>query len=301
MMNTVLIVFVLVAPATQARVADDALTRVKALYDSAAYDDVLAAIGEIDAAKPDALLPAELNEYRGLTLLALNRRPDVERVITALLEQNPRYQPTAQTPRWHTMVEHLRVQLWPKIVRVRYAEAKKEYDSKSYDAAERSFDDVLELIARAPQGEGSDPTFSDLEMLVRGFRDLSHSAVAAAAAVPAQSQVPQPATIPTAPPATAAEAADPRRLYTNRDDGVLPPVSIKQELPRWPGGGQFTGELEIVIDESGRVERATLRRAVHPAYNNLLLHAARQWQFQPATRDGKPVRYAKIIKLDVGK
>jgi TonB family protein len=61
----------------------------------------------------------------------------------------------------------------------------------------------------------------------------------------------------------------------------------------------YQGHLRIVIDERGRVESAALVRPFLPGYDELLVEAARQWQFRPATKDGVPVRYAKIFTIDV--
>jgi TonB family protein len=61
----------------------------------------------------------------------------------------------------------------------------------------------------------------------------------------------------------------------------------------------YQGHLRIVIDETGRVESAALVRPFLPGYDEILVEAARAWQFRPATKDGVPVRYAKIFTIDV--
>ena len=42
------------------------------------------------------------------------------------------------------------------------------------------------------------------------------------------------------------------------------------------------GLLEVVIDELGRVVGMTMRSSIHPAYDALILAAARDWKDQPA-------------------
>ncbi len=59
----------------------------------------------------------------------------------------------------------------------------------------------------------------------------------------------------------------------------------------------FRGTLELLVDETGAVTSATMRASVHPAYNQLLLRAARDWKFMPARRQSKPVRYLKIVEI----
>ena len=52
-----------------------------------------------------------------------------------------------------------------------------------------------------------------------------------------------------------------------------------------------------VIDASWRVEAVTLRDSIYPSYDGELVKAVRTWKFNPATKDGVPVRYLKIIEI----
>jgi TonB family protein len=61
------------------------------------------------------------------------------------------------------------------------------------------------------------------------------------------------------------------------------------------------GVSEIVIDEKGRETSSAVRESVHPIYDNLLLNAARDWKYQPATFEGQPVKYRKLIQINVTK
>ena len=49
--------------------------------------------------------------------------------------------------------------------------------------------------------------------------------------------------------------------------------------------------VELLIDERGDVEDATIVEAVLPVYDLLVLRSARQWKYRPAQFDGVPVRY----------
>jgi TonB family protein len=61
------------------------------------------------------------------------------------------------------------------------------------------------------------------------------------------------------------------------------------------------GLLEVTIDEQGRVIQAKLRLSLHPIYDAQLLSAARDWRYQPAMYQGKPVKFRKIIQITVTK
>ena len=57
--------------------------------------------------------------------------------------------------------------------------------------------------------------------------------------------------------------------------------------------------LEIIIDETGEVESATIRMSVNPVYDRLVLATARSWRYKPATLAGEPVKFRKMVQLDL--
>ncbi|MEO6239554.1 MAG: TonB family protein, partial [Vicinamibacterales bacterium] len=59
------------------------------------------------------------------------------------------------------------------------------------------------------------------------------------------------------------------------------------------------GVVEIVIDELGRVINVTIRESVHPMFDADLVAHARDWRYRPATLAGKPVRYRKMIQINI--
>jgi TonB family protein len=61
------------------------------------------------------------------------------------------------------------------------------------------------------------------------------------------------------------------------------------------------GILEIVINEQGRVQEASIRSSVHPVYDSLMMAAAREWRYQPATFGGTPVKFRKRIQVAVSR
>jgi TonB family protein len=57
------------------------------------------------------------------------------------------------------------------------------------------------------------------------------------------------------------------------------------------------GVLELVIDETGRVEDANMSVPANPRYDPLVLDAAKDWKYRPATLDGVPVKFRRSISL----
>ncbi len=60
-----------------------------------------------------------------------------------------------------------------------------------------------------------------------------------------------------------------------------------------------TGLLDILIDQTGAVQAAVIRRPISQAYDGLLLSASRRWRYRPATKDGAPVTFRKLILVSV--
>lgn len=67
--------------------------------------------------------------------------------------------------------------------------------------------------------------------------------------------------------------------------------------------GRFEGQLDIIVDETGGVESATLVKSIFPAYNALAIEGSKDWKYRPATRSGVPVKFKKpvLIRLVIPK
>jgi hypothetical protein len=92
------------------------------------------------------------------------------------------------------------------------------------------------------------------------------------------------------------------KIYTADDPRVVPPVVIRQSLPAFEYAAISNpppGTLEVVINERGMVENAMLRKPIFPKYDPLVLNAALTWLYRPATLDGMPVKYRKIVGITV--
>jgi hypothetical protein len=265
------------------------------LYASARYDEALAVLNSL---KPrDASQPGELKlieQYRSLCLLALGRGEEAETAIAAVVTADPFFAPTESeaSPRVRSAFSDVRLKLLPGIVTARYASAKQAYDRKEHAIAEKMFRELMTLL----DDQQMNGRLPDLRMLVAGFIDLS----AAAAAPP-----PPPAPEPKAEPARAATPAAPvaPRVYTGEEPGIVLPMTIRQEVPKLPvaiaGMTKDRGVLDLTIDEQGRVTVMSLRTSIHPMYDTLLLNAVREWRYRPATLNGVPVRFRKVLQISL--
>lgn len=88
--------------------------------------------------------------------------------------------------------------------------------------------------------------------------------------------------------------------YALGSEGVSPPVGVGPQLSREvaAGSNQSTlGQIELIIRPDGTVESAKLVGAPRHVVDSMLLSALKTWEFQPAMKDGRPVRYRKTVWL----
>jgi TonB family protein len=107
---------------------------------------------------------------------------------------------------------------------------------------------------------------------------------------------------PIAPVRTSPRAAPVAagRVFTAGDPQVTPAILIRPHLPEQPPPDvpeEQIGTLEFVITESGSVEHVHLTSPANRYQERMLVAAAKTWQFQPATRDGRPVRFRIRIRV----
>jgi hypothetical protein len=144
-------------------------------------------------------------------------------------------------------------------------------------------------------------------VLVAGFLDLSRQAAAPASRVvlpPVPSPDMPPAAVDPAspdPPAHDRPLRDPSLVYTIDSPNIVPPVVLREALPpfRGPLSSAMHGAVEVVIDEMGVVLSATLRTPVNPGYDKQIVSATLLWRYHPATLDGVPVKYRKMIDVTI--
>ena len=282
-----------VASPAAAQSGANPLAAARDLYASARYDEALAVLNGMRPV--EATDRKSVEQYRSLCLLALGRGAEAESAIAAVVTEDPLYQPSEAdaSPRVRAAFTEVRQRLLPELVTSRYAEAKASFDRKDFGLAEQQFRHIASLLDD-PQMAGR---MTDLRVLVSGFLDLS----ARAAAPP-----PEPKPVATPPPTPAPRVrASPGRIYLAEDDGVSVAVPLKQDVPRVPNTittqARERGLLELVIDEQGRVVSVMVRMSVHPLYDTMLVTAARDWKYLPATVGGQPVKFRKMVQITVSK
>jgi hypothetical protein len=278
----------------------DMIGEARNLYASARYDEALALLNGLRPAEaPGAASDLKsIEQYRSLCLLALGRGSEAETAIAAVINADPSYLPgdAEASPRVRAAFSDVRRRLLPEIASKHYSEAKAIFDRKEYARASIAFKQVLVLLDDPDMGG----KLTDLRTLANGFLDL------AVAATPPP-EPPKPAAPPAPEPAAAPAVPqpDPNRIYTMNDTDVVPPVIIRQDLPRltpiMKPQARDRGIVAVVIDELGRVIQIAVRQSVQPMYDAELLTRGREWRYQPATLNGKPVRYRKMIQLNINR
>jgi len=92
------------------------------------------------------------------------------------------------------------------------------------------------------------------------------------------------------------------KVYTQADTGVTAPALVQPRLPSQPPPGvpdAQIGEIELVVDERGLVERVRLISPTNRYSERMLLSAVKAWVFAPATKDGQPVKYLTRVRLTI--
>jgi TonB family protein len=267
--------------------AQEPLAAARQLYAAAEYEQALQLLDGLPppAAREDRQ-SAEL--YRALCLLALGRRADADRSLDALVTHDPMYRAADDwSPRMRAAFTDAKRRVLPVVVQQQYQEAKTAYDRKAFADAATAFRRVVDVLNDPDMKQAAaQPPLADLRTLASGFHDLSVKAIPP----------------PPPPPPPPDPVVLPPRIYTGEERGVMAPVVIRQDLPRYPGTvrpGGATGVVEVVIDEEGSVESSSMLVSTVAAYDKLLMTAAGRWLYYPATVDGKPVKFRKRIQITI--
>ena len=87
------------------------------------------------------------------------------------------------------------------------------------------------------------------------------------------------------------------------DGPIQSPSLVKDVKPRYTEDavrGRVEGVvvLDAVIDAEGKVTETRVTRSLHPELDEQAVLALKQWQFQPGTRDGRPVSVVVEVEIN---
>jgi tetratricopeptide (TPR) repeat protein len=271
----------LISSLTTRASAQDALQAVKDLYASAAYEDALSAVAEVGALAPST----ETAQYRVLCLVALGRMPEADHEVETLLTAEPEYRPDAAqaSPRILALFSQVRHRIGPGLVKRAYQQGRAAMDRKDREEAIAQFEALLRLAD--DEEVQDDAMVGEMKVLGAGFLELSR-------ALPPKRQA-------AAPPAGS------RAPGASRSSVIVPPKPIDQKLPPWVPNpinrraAEFRGSVRVQISAEGKVVSAEMVTPIHPAYDSLLLRAARAWLYEPARKDGVAIAIEKTIDVVV--
>jgi TonB family protein len=273
-------------------VGQDSLDAARHLYAAAQYTEALAMLGTLLAANPAPQERQSIELYRVFCLFALNNVEDASKALDAMILRDPLYRPSPDIVprRLRTAFTDARKRLLPDVIQETYQVAKTAFDQGDYTVAAAGFTRALLALSDPDIADAAaQRPLSDLRLLASGFHEL---------AVRALTPPPAPAAPAPVAPEPAPQSSAPR-IYQAGDPRVTVPVVVRQEMPTFPIRvvNQRTGVLEVIIDETGAVESASIVTSLDPRYNQLVLGAARFWRYRPATVDGVPVKFRKRIQM----
>jgi hypothetical protein len=244
----------------------------------------------------DADTANQVDQYRALCQLALGRDREAQASLERIVIRAPLYTVKADdaSPKLVTLFQQVRIRTLPAAAKDLYTKARANFDAKRFAEARPLFEEML-VVLKETAGGDSNPSVADLKQLGEGFLKLTNAELTPA-------EAPHPTTAPA--PALARAVPTTPAFYTSADPDVVQPVEIVREMPAWNPPAQlekatFSGTLQIDVDERGLVERAVLLESVAPGYDGRLLAATRAWKFQPALKNGLPVKYRKAIAISL--
>jgi TonB family protein len=299
-MKTVVIAGLLYAFVANAAAAQsDPLQAARDLYASAAYEEAFSEFTRLKSLVTAPGAAAEVDQYRAFCLVALGRTADAEALAESLLRKDPMVTVGGldASPRIETMFATIRKRVLPQVIRDEYRIARSLVGQKSPEA-QSHLAEVQRMLTEAEKIGVWDETLSDLRTLVDGFLELSQAAGDSPPA-PFGAVAEAGDTKPSTPP------PDTQAVYRSGDEGVVPPVTVAQVAPQMPPALvdlvrriRRSGIVDVLIDEQGVVKDVTVRQSVNPAYDGLVVAAARTWKYRPATRNGVPVRFLKSVVVN---
>jgi tetratricopeptide (TPR) repeat protein len=296
--------------------AGDRLTEALRLYDDAMYTRALEVLDAIALEQPTA----DVHQYRALCFIALGRSDAAERAMSDIVAADPLFvlDGEAASPRVAAQFAAVRRRLLPPIIRRGFAEATARYREGATARAREQFDQVLKLLD--DPALQNDQALSDLALVATAFVELTR----AQAPPPPLSPIARPIVAAPLPPSLTAAPADleptppaagqlavssspqaPMRVTASEPVAYEPAVAVARPLPKWmppdlyAAQRKYSGTIAVEVDARGHVVAAVTRRTIHPAYDPVVLAAARDWVFQPARQNGRPVKSEVSVEIEL--
>jgi tetratricopeptide (TPR) repeat protein len=306
----VMLAAVLIGTAVKAA-AGDRLAEALRLYDDAMYTGALEVLDQIAIEQPSP----DVHQYRALCFIALGRSDAAERAMSDIVAADPFFALDAEaaSPRVAAQFAAVRRRLLPPLIRRGFADATARYREGATAQARQQFDRVLKLLD--DPALQNDQALSDLALVAGAFVELTRA------------QTPPPPIAPIArsivaaplPPSLAAAAADPApavaptavvspapmRVTASEPVAFEPAVAVVRPLPKWmPPDARaalrkYSGTIAVEVDARGHVVAAASKRIIHPAYDPMVLAAAREWVFRPARQNGRPVKSEVTVEIEL--
>jgi len=296
--------------------AGDRLAEALRLYDDAMYTRALEVLDAVAIEQP----AAAVHQYRALCYIALGRPDAADRAMSDIVAADPFFvlDSEAASPRVAAQFTAVRRRLLPPIIRRGFAEATARYREGATARAREQFDQVLKLLD--DPSLQNDQALSDLALVASAFVELARAQtppppiasisrpLVAATLPPSLPTAPEdvaPAPPAAAPTAVASPAPAPMRVTASAPAAYEPAVAVVRPLPKWTPPDahaalrKYTGAISVEVDARGHVVAATTRRMIHPAYDPVVLAAAREWVFQPARQHGRPVKSEVTVEIEL--
>jgi TonB family protein len=296
-MKVLAMIVVLMGTASLVAAQDDPLRTARDLYASAAYVEALAELARVESADSTPAMSRDTDAYRTFCLVALGRAAEAQAAAESLVRKDPTLSidefPDA-SPRIAAMFASVQRRVLPQVIKDEYRAARTLAVEKAPEAESR-LRYVRELLDAAEHVGVSDETLADVRLVVDGFLELARAAEPrkAAGEATAAAAAPEPLSPPTAVVASSTDA------------GVVAPIAVFQPQPNVPPAVlnlvrqlHGTSKIDVLINEDGAVEEVTVKQAVSPAYDRLIVAAARRWKYKPALKDGVPVKFVSTVVIN---
>jgi hypothetical protein len=187
----------------------------------------------------------------------------------------------------------------PAVAEGEFGRALELFDRKEYAAAADGFQRVITILSA---GELS-PSSSILRSTANEMAAASQAALVVpkpVSVVRNQGVIEQEPVKPSLSGRAPADVPPDPHVYKAGDEGVIAPSPLKQYIPPQPAAGVRPSDLsvlELLIDSRGAVESVHLQNPKNRFRDDWWLSAAKAWQFQPASKDGRPVKFLERVLI----